>query len=169
MTAAVTGVGIIGPLGCTAPAFLRAWETGQSAPRIRLPELARTPLEDQTVGALPAFDAGERLGGRRMLKYMSEAAVLGCIAAREALRQANAARRFAPDRIGLYAGTGLAAAKVADIQATLERSLDETGRFSCRRFGEDGLAATNPLLSFKILANMPACLVSIMEGIRGRT
>jgi len=47
-----------------------------------------------------------------MLKYMSDAAVLGCLAAREALEDADAKSRFSPERIGLYAGTGLASANI---------------------------------------------------------
>ena len=164
---AVTGVGLIGALGRTAAEFARAWREGRCAERTRLPELAGTPLAEETVAKTPECDAAERLGGRRMLKYMSDAAVLGCMAAKEALREANVAKRYPAERVGIYAGTGLAAANVNDVRGMVEQSLDENGKFSCRRFGEHGLAATNPLLSFKILANMPPCLISVMEGIRG--
>lgn len=164
---AVTGVGIIGALGSTAAEFLRGWQDGQCAERVLLPELSDTPLADGAVARLPEFDAADRLGGRRMLKFMSDAAVLGCIAAKEALQGANVRKRFQAERIGIYAGTGLAAANVNDVRAMVEQSIDEKGQFSCRQFGEHGLAATNPLLSFKILANMPPCLISVMEGIKG--
>jgi 3-oxoacyl-(acyl-carrier-protein) synthase len=116
---------------------------------------------------MPQFDPGERLGSRRMLKYMSESAVLGCVAAHEAAADANMQRRFRSERIGLYAGTGLAAARIEETVPMLHESTDANGRFSCRLFAERGLSATNPLLSFKILANMPPCLVSIIEGVKG--
>ncbi len=163
----VTGVGIIGPLGTTAKAFVKAWESGASAPRHPLRELAGTPLESAVVAMLPEFNAAERLGGRRMLKYMSEAAVLGCIAAHEALENSAARQRFAPERIGLYAASGLATADVRDVSPMIEASIDDQGEFSCALLGERGLAATNPLISFKILANMPPCLISIIQGIKG--
>jgi 3-oxoacyl-(acyl-carrier-protein) synthase len=102
-----------------------------------------------------------------MLKYMSNAAVLGCLAGREALQEASAKTRFSPERVGLYAGTGLATANIDEVRAMVEASIDENGQFSCRLLGEHGLAATNPLLSFKILANMPPCLISIIECIKG--
>jgi len=102
-----------------------------------------------------------------MLKYMSDAAVLGCVAAHEALQDAGVPGRFAPERIGLYAATGLAAANVQDVSTMIDASIDPQGKFSCRLLGERGLSATNPLLSFKILANMPPCLISIIEGIKG--
>ena len=163
----VTGVGMIGPLGCSASDFSRGWREGRCAETAALPELAGTLVENNIAALLPAYDAARRLGGRRMLKFMSEASVLGCIAAQEALREADAISRFPAEHIGLYAGTGLAAANVNDVRAMVEQSIDEDGFFSCRLFGERGLAATNPLLSFKILANMPPCLISVMEGIKG--
>ena len=163
----VTGIGLLGPLGATAAEFIAAWNVGARAARQPLRELAGTPLESAEVAVLPEFNAAERLGGRRLLKYMSEAAVLGCIAAREALKEAAALMRFPPVRIGLYAATGLAAANVRDVAAMLDASIDERGEFSCRLLGQRGLAATNPLLSFKILANMPPCLISLIEGIKG--
>lgn len=163
----VTGIGIMGPLGATAGDFMKAWESGAIAVKRPLSELAGTPLEFADVAILPEVNAAERLGGRRMLKYMSDAAVLGCIAAREALQDADALTRFSPERIGLYAATGLAAANVRDVSTMIEESIDDHGKFSCQLLGKRGLSATNPLISFKILANMPPCLISIIEGIKG--
>jgi 3-oxoacyl-[acyl-carrier-protein] synthase II len=163
----ITGIGMITPLGATFAECARAWHEGRSAARQPLPELNGTPLEGIGVANLPGINATERLGSRRMLKYMSAAAVLGCLAAREALEDAHAKVRFSPERIGLYAGTGLAAANIDEVRTMVETSIDEGGQFSCRLLGERGLSATNPLLSFKILANMPPCLISIIECIKG--
>jgi 3-oxoacyl-(acyl-carrier-protein) synthase len=163
----ITGIGMIAPLGATAHECARSWREGRSAARQPLPELDGTPLEGIGVATLPGIKLAERLGGRRMLKYMSDAAVLGCLAGRQALEDASAKGRFSPERIGLYAGTGLATANIDEVRAMVEASIDERGQFSCRLLGEQGLAATNPLLSFKILANMPPCLISIIECIKG--
>jgi len=163
----VTGIGMVTPLGATAKESSRAWQEGRFAGRKPVAEFTGTALEDVGVAILPDLKAPERLGGRRMLKYMSDAAVLGCLAGREALQDADAKARFVPDRMGLYAGTGLAAASINEVRKMVEESIDEAGEFSCRLLGERGLAASNPLLSFKILANMPPCLISIMEGIKG--
>lgn len=164
---AVTGLGMVTPLGTTAAETVSAWGRGESMRAAPLPSLSGTPLAGSPAAIPREFNAAERLGGRRMLKFMSDGAVLGCVAAREAVTQANARERFAPERIGLFAATGLAAADIEQVGALIENSVDEEGKFSCRLFGDKGLASTNPLLSFKILANMPACLVSIIEGIKG--
>lgn len=163
----VTGVGMVTPLGATAQETAERWVRGVDACRQPLKELAGTPLEDAPVAVLPAFDPAERLGGRRMLKYMSQAAILGCVAAREAAKDAAVRSRFRAERVGIYAGTGLAAASVCDVEPMVQASLDADGRFSCGLLGQRGLSATDPLLSFRILANMPPCLVSILEGIKG--
>jgi 3-oxoacyl-[acyl-carrier-protein] synthase II len=163
----VTGIGMVTSLGATASASGEAWRAGRIAQRRPLAELAGTSLEQIEVATLPEFDAAERLGGRRMIKYMSDAAVLGCVAAREACEDADLKQRFRPERVGLFAGTGLAAASVKEVLPMVRESIDENGRFSCQLFGKRGLAVTNPLLSFKILANMPPCIVSMIENIKG--
>ena len=163
----VTGVGMVTPLGATARASAEAWRAGRAAERRTLPELAGTRLAEARVAALPPFDPAERLGGRKMIRYMSDAAVLGCMAAREAAVEAGLRKRFRPERVGLFAGVGLAAPSPRDLLPLVRGSIDGEGRFSCRLLGEKGLAAANPLWSFKVLANMPPCLVSILESVKG--
>jgi len=163
----VTGAGMVTPLGGTAAECVRAWRHGAAAERRALPELSATPLADRLVARPAAVDAAARLGGRRLLKYMSDAAVLGCVAAHEAMQGACVHGRIAPQRIGLFGATGLAAARIDEIAPLIEHSIDAQGELSLRLLGERGLAQTNPLLSFKILANIPACIVSILEDVRG--
>jgi 3-oxoacyl-[acyl-carrier-protein] synthase II len=163
----VTGVGMITPLGATARASAEAWRLGRRAERRSIPELAGTRLAGAEAATLPDFDAAERLGSRRMLKYMSPAAVLGCIAAREAAGDAEVGRRFRPERVGLFAGTGLAAVSFTDVISMMRESTDEAGHLSYRLLGERGLAAASPLLSFKVLANTAPCLISMQETLRG--
>jgi 3-oxoacyl-(acyl-carrier-protein) synthase len=162
----VTSVGMVTPLGLTSRQSADGWRQGLPANREPLAALAGTPLEGFEVGTLPGFDPALRVGNRRMLKFMSFAAMLGAAAAREAVETAGVRRRFAPHRVGLFAGTGLAAANIDEVRPIIERSIED-GQFSCRLLGTQGLSSTNPLLSFRILANMPACIISILEGIQG--
>jgi len=158
---------MVTPLGATREDTIATWLRNSSMQTDCLHALAGTALAEAQVARTAEFDAAERLGGRKMLKFMAGSAVLGCVAAHEAIAQARANERFAPEKTGLYAATGLAAADAEQVKSMLESSIDEHGEFSCRLLGEQGLAATNPLLSFRILANMPACLVSILENIKG--
>jgi len=163
----VTGIGMVTPLGATAAESASAWASGGSAQSLPVPELAGTSLAHLRAAELPALDAASRLGSRKMLKYMSESAVLGCVAAHEAVEAAGVRRRFDPDQVGLYSGIGMAGASLADALPVLAASVGPSGRVESRLMGERGLAAANPLMSFKILPNMPGCLVSIVESIRG--
>ncbi len=104
--------------------------------------------------------------GRKLAKYASPASVLGLAAADAAARSAVLSRH-AGERVGVFAATGLAATGWEAIAPMVERSLDREGRIDCARLGSDGLAACNPLLSFRLLPNMPACLVAIHLGLRG--
>jgi 3-oxoacyl-(acyl-carrier-protein) synthase len=163
----VTGVGMVTSLGATASASAEAWQSGGRARRRCLAKLAGTRLEGAEAAVPPELDAGARLGSRRMLKYMSPAAVLGCVAAHEAAASARLRGRHRPERVGLFAGAGLASMNVEDVVPVIRQSLDGTGRLSYRLLGERGLAVANPLLSFKVLANMPPCVVSILEQVKG--
>jgi 3-oxoacyl-(acyl-carrier-protein) synthase len=163
----ITGIGMVTPLGTTNIDTVKSWRAGAEAPRTRSELLRGTVLESQEVALLPSFDPAQRLKNRKMLKFMSEAALLGCVAAHEALEDADACRRFPAERIGLFAATGLAGIDMREAMPMIRASLGEDGNFSCRDLGSRGLLAANPLLSFKILANMPPCLVSIIEGIKG--
>ncbi len=120
-----------------------------------------------TVDIAPDLDeAAQRLNARRMVKYMSSGALLMALAANEALAQVEISG-YDPERIGLYAATGLAAGNIEESMAALHASADENGKLDLSRFNREGLAVINPLMSFKVLANMPGCIVSIMHKIKG--
>jgi 3-oxoacyl-[acyl-carrier-protein] synthase II len=166
-TVVITGIGMVTPLGLTAKESLRAWTSGEKARVETVTALSLTEFRNSRAAVLPEFNPAEKLKDSRMVKYMSDAAMIGCLAAKEAMQDAHAKARFKPERIGLFAGSGLAAAQVDEAVQMVESSIDGNGKFSCRLFGKQGLASCNPLLSFKILANIPPCLVSIIEKIKG--
>jgi hypothetical protein len=53
------------------------------------------------------------------------------------------------------------------LDAIVDASLDEQGKFSQQLFIEKGVKAVMPLTQFKALYNMPLCLVSIEHGLTG--
>ncbi|MDR2208952.1 MAG: hypothetical protein LBE22_08290 [Azoarcus sp.] len=164
----ITGSGMVTCLGTSRESTLCAIEAGGRVRGNPFPFLAGTPYD----GCLAAQEQEPNLCAlipdRRMLKYMSHQAELAAVAAREALEEANlSARGIAPERIGLYAGVGLAALDITASTKLLRASLSESGAFSMDRFSREGLRTIHPLWTFHVLANMPACIVSVLEGIKG--
>jgi 3-oxoacyl-[acyl-carrier-protein] synthase II len=163
----VTGVGVVSPFGVGRDPFVRGL-AGLAEPAIGPVEaLAQTTLADQRAGRIPGLEAAASLLPAKLRKFMSEAALLGCLAGREAWQAAELAGRVERDRIGLFAASGLTSASFQSASQMLAHSVDEAGRFSAARLGERGLSLVNPLDSFKILPNMPPCILSVLLGVRG--
>ncbi len=74
---------------------------------------------------------------------------------------------YAPEEIALFGATGLAGLPLAEVVPLVKASTGPDGQFDPCRFGRAGLRAVSPILSFKILSNMPLCFVSICENIQG--
>ena len=100
---------------------------------------------------------------------MNRDAQLAVAAARSAFRDARleVGVDYPQDEIGLFAATGLAGLPLADVTPLIRASTSPDGQFDLARFGQAGLRSVSPILSFKILSNMPLCFVSICEHIRG--
>jgi len=164
----IIGSGLVTCLGASREATLAAVNAGSRVRGEPFPFLAETPYSGCLAAQEQEPDLRGRIADRRMRKFMSRQAELAAVAAREALAEANLpARGVAPERIGLYAGVGLAAMDITVSTNLLRTSLDEDGSFSLRRFSQDGLRTIHPLWSFHTLANMPACIVSVLENIKG--
>ncbi len=104
-----------------------------------------------------------------MVRLMSRESQLAVAAARLAMADAGlrSGERYAAEDIGLYGATGTVGLPLQDVLPLMKASLDGEGRFDLGLFGEVGLRTVNPLLSFKILSNMPLCFVSLCENIQG--
>jgi 3-oxoacyl-(acyl-carrier-protein) synthase len=91
---------------------------------------------------------------------------LAVCAAGRALESAGLEQSKLGPSAGLFLAVGFIPFERADINALIAGSL-EGERLSLRRFGTDGFAAVNPLLTFRCLPNMPAYHVSACFDIRG--
>jgi 3-oxoacyl-[acyl-carrier-protein] synthase II len=163
----ITGIGLVTPLGESPTELLR---------RIRAGDCSATPASfGVNIFACPVYG---RVGNLSPQKYVSEAkmvrlmnrdAQLAVVAARRALEDAGlgSRRTYSPEEMGLFGATGLAGLPVREVAPLIRVSTDPDGLFDLTRFGEAGLKAVSPILSFKILANMPFCFVSINENIQG--
>ena len=167
-TVAVTGTGVVTCLGVSEETTLAAVRRGMRAAGEPLPLLAGTRFADCLAVSGDAPDLSAYVTDRRMKKFMSPHAELAAAAARQAMAEARPHERgILPERMGLYAGTGLASADVRASHALLGASLDTEGAFSVDAFCARGMRTIHPLWSFHTLANMPACIVSVLENIKG--
>lgn len=118
---------------------------------------------------IPDFQVQPFVSEAKTARLMNRDAQLAVAAARLALRDANLAigRDYAPEEVGLYGATGLAGLPINEVAPLIRASSATDGSFELTRFGSAGLKAVSPILSFKILGNMPICFVAINEGIRG--
>ena len=101
-----------------------------------------------------------------MRKFMGVQDDLAVAAAGAALQQASLAAGVPGERVGLYVAVGHVPFEERDLTPLVEASR-EGGRFSMARFSTEGLGAVNPLLTFRVLPNMPAFHVSLNFELRG--
>jgi hypothetical protein len=154
---AITGVGLVTCLGASAPQTLEAWKAGL------LPVMAAPGM-----AAYPVYNVSQRLGNSRSLrKFMSRQSEMACLAAREALSMSIVQERVGPEHIGIFSGSGLAAAELDHSMELFAASVDQAGCFCAQRFAAEALSFINPLFAFHVLGNMPLALISILENIKG--
>jgi 3-oxoacyl-[acyl-carrier-protein] synthase II len=164
----ITGVGMVTPLGRDPAEVLRRIEAGESAAAPPAGFSAR-PFACPVCAQVRDFQAQPYVAETKMIRLMNRDAQLAVAAAHLALRDAGleVARDYLPEEIALFGATGLAGLPLSEVAPLIRASTDQDGHFDPIRFGQTGLRSISPLLSFKILANMPVCFISICENIQG--
>ena len=164
----ITGIGMVTPLGKNPLEILSGIEAGRSAAD-RPTNFDATPFACPVCAEIRDFQPQRYLSESKMIRLMNRDAQLAVAAAHLALMDAGVKSGvvYPPEEIGLYGATGLAGLPLAEVIPLIKASADEDGNFDLRRFGQMGLRAVSPILSFKILSNMPLCFVSICENIQG--
>ncbi len=165
---AITGIGMITPLGKTAPevwARLARGETAHAPPGSFDASAFACPWCAEVKDFQPELYTREP----KMLRLMNRDSQLAVAAAHLALADAELriGIDYPPEAVALFGATGTAGMPLGEIGGLIRSSVSPAGQFDPVRFGRDGLRAINPLLSFKILSNMPVCFVSISENIQG--
>ncbi len=186
----ITGIGLVTPLGHSTDTVLARILAGESA--ARPVELGGAFAKACPVWAkITDFDPEPLVPEPKTVRLMSRDALLATAAARMAIRDAGlridtkvppvsspaeagnvesaGAPRpyYRPQDVGLFGATGLAGVPLGEVARLVESAADESGRLDLRKLGEMGLKQVRPVLSFKILSNMPLCFISIFEGIQG--
>ena len=112
-----------------------------------------------------AYDVGPYLRIRKMGKFMGKQDGLAVVAGARAVQAAGLASPLG-ERCGLYAAVGYIPFEAGDINRLIDASLDGDD-FSMQRFAANAFGAINPLLTFRVLPNMPAFHVSLNLDIQG--
>lgn len=66
-------------------------------------------------------------------------------------------------RLGANIGAGLICADLTELAGALATAVDESGRFSLRKWGSEGMTNLTPLWLLKFLPNMLSCHVTIVH------
>ena len=164
----ITGIGMVTPLGKNPLEILRGIETGRSA--VAPPtHFDATPFLCPVCAEVRDFRPQSYVAESKMIRLMNRDAQLAVAAAHLALADAGVkpGGAYSPEEIALFGATGLAGLPLAEVIPLVKASTGPDGRFDSGRFGQAGLRAVSPILSFKILSNMSLCFVSICENIQG--
>lgn len=164
----ITGLGLVTPLGLSCAEVVAAVEAGQTA--VAKPAgFDAEPFACRVCATVPEFDVASCVPDAKTLRLMNRDALLAVAAARRAIQDAGliVGRHHSADRVGLFGATGLAGIPLEEVRPLIQHSADAAGQFDLQRFGQAALRRVRPVLTFKILANMPMCFVSIFESIRG--
>jgi 3-oxoacyl-[acyl-carrier-protein] synthase II len=162
----ITGMGMVTPLGDESGTVADRVLRNESAAR---PVPISPPVACRRFAPLENFDAGKHFPDNKALRLMNRDALLAVVAARRAIEDAALVPgvSYPPEEIALYGATGLSGMASAEIARLVGDAAAPDGSLDLQRFGSVTLRRIRPVLSFKILANMPVCFVSIFENLRG--
>ena len=165
--AVVTGFGVVAPNGVGADAFWDATTNGRSGVG-RIEAFDATGFPVRIAGEVSGFVARDFIANRKSLKIMGNNIRFGCAAARMAMDHSGLSEQPpAPERFGVVMGSGIVPTDVEELGRAITHSLDESGEFDVRRFGEAGQKQLFPLWLLKHLPNMVAAHVSIIHNAQG--
>lgn len=164
----ITGIGIITPLGASPQAVLDRITRGECAAAVPK-DFSTDAFACPHCARVQGFRPQDHIREPKLARLMNRDAQFAVAAARLALEDAKltVGETYLPETIAVYGAAGMAGLPLAEVLPLLRASVSDTGEFDPARFGREGLRTVNPLLSFKILGNMPLCFVSICENLRG--
>ncbi len=168
MTAvAVTGRGFLTCLGLKPKDVLAAMKEGRKGLREASDDEKR--LGVTAVGEIEKFKFADYYKAAGFKRLMSREASLAIVAAKFALEDAELVpgENVERPKIDLYTGTGASGLDFRHILRMVNASAGEDGFFDEDLFSTIGLKKIHPLLSFRILPNMPPCFLSILHTLQG--
>lgn len=170
---AITGIGVVTPIGVGLEEFGCALYAGSSGVR-RIEAFDCTGFDTQiAAGVTKDFDGTAWVEPPKMTKLMSRAAQFAVAAAAMARRAAGlGADDVDPERIGVVLGAGGMGPTDIDLLATQARAVIESagrasGEWNVSAFAEAFRQHTNPLATLRGLPNLAAAHLAIQHDARG--
>ncbi len=163
----VTGIGLVTPLGCRVGEILERMAHGDVAASL-LP-FDTSALACHLCAPVGDFDAAAYFPDNKTLRLMDRSAQMAAVAAHLALEDAGVRPdvTYPAEEIALYGATGVSSMSTPEIGRIVRAAAGQDGALDLQRLGRVALKRVRPVLSFRILANMPICFVSILNNIRG--
>lgn len=174
---AITGIGVISPLGNTKESMWEYLSGGKSgvAP---LSGAATEPLPvsfgaearnfQGKIDEFGPLEKEQKKTVRKNLKVMCRESQMGVAAAQLALADAGISPgSIDPERSGVCFGSDLMFSPAEDFTHGIARCLNQNGQFEFSRWALDGMDQMEPLWLLKYLPNMPASHVAIFNQLCG--
>jgi 3-oxoacyl-[acyl-carrier-protein] synthase II len=163
LSVAVTGIGMVTPLGYT---FESVWD------RLLRQQHAFAPVRWTASGLVAAevvdFDASDHVPSPKALKYVNRSTALVLAAAHSAwLDSGIELHADMRQRVGIYVGAGEAEVKPEYIFPALGASISDDGRVDRSRLCLGLVDTLHPHVSLLSLSNSAVCYTSIAYGIHG--
>ena len=173
----ITGLGVATPIGIGIEAFWDALLQKRCGIR-RIASFDPSGLPCQVAGELPEFSLADFVpkSYRKSAKVMARDIVIAVVCAYHAVRDAGLVTKCIVERgesagppnldstrFGANIGAGLICADLGELAGALSSAVDESGRFSLKRWGQEGMNNLTPLWLLKFLPNMLACHVTIVH------
>ncbi|MCJ7694497.1 MAG: hypothetical protein MUO40_03640, partial [Anaerolineaceae bacterium] len=163
----ITGIGMITPLGRTPQEVLERIHNNETA--AVKPSFETDKFDCPVFAPVSNFTANDYFPENKLLRFMNRDAQLAVVAAHLAMNDADlrAGETYPEEDIALYGSTGVAGMTVEEVARIIQFAANKDGSLDLHGFGQVALKRVRPVLSFKILANMPICFVSIFQSIKG--
>src|SRR5262245_28541468 len=174
---AITGLGVVSPIGNSASEFWDALVSGRSG-ITRLTSEGTETDGPACGGAITTFqgridDFGPlpddlRKQLRKSLKVMNRETQLAVAAAQQALRDCGlTAAELDPERSGVSFGAGYVGIRPDDFLSGVAKCRDAQGGPALDDWGEKGLPEVHPLWLLTCLPNMPGCYIAMYNNLQG--
>jgi 3-oxoacyl-[acyl-carrier-protein] synthase II len=171
---AITGIGVVSPVGIGLDAFGKALRAGVSGVG-RIHAFDCEGFDTRIAAAVPdRFDGAVWVEPRKAAKLMSRSALFAVAAAAMARQQAGLeADDIDPERVGVVLGAAGMGTTDNDLLAAQARAVLDTADSGCPdgwdipAFARAFRARTNPLATLRGLPNLAAAHVAIQQNARG--